>query len=385
MASMIKIGVPSLLLLSCLAQAAEEPRPPLARLLEPGPHAVGYRVWHRHDSSRPFGQAAERPVQISIWYPAESAADGERLTLEAYLGSAATEIDFDLVDERSQRRAVERVRALALAGGSDATRFDQAAARETGAVRERKPRGGSFPLILFAPGQGGPAFQAVALSEHLASHGYVVAAIPSVGKSSREIESEPEGLEANVGDLELALGEMRKFPGADGDRVGVIGYSFGGMAATLLAMGHPEVAAVVALDPGFRVAGNQEIWRGSPRFDPARLRQPMLVLLARGVGGPPDLSFLDGLGSSDVQLLGFPDLRHGDFASVIVELFLHTQADGGGRDPHRVDLGHATACRYARSFLDAHLKGDGEARAFLTASPAAHGIPAGVVTLEERR
>ncbi len=381
---MVKIGLACLLLLSCSAPAVENPRAPLSHLLTPGPHAVGYRVWHRYDSSRSFGQAAERPIQISIWYPAQSVDNGERLTLEAYLSSAATEIDFDLVDKRSRREAVKRVRALAVAGGVSAARFDQAAARETLAMRELQPKEGSFPLVLFAPGLGGPAFQTVALSEHLASHGYVVAAVPSVGKASREIEVKPEGLETNVRDLEFILSEMRELPNVDRHRIGIVGYSFGGMAATLLAMGHTEIAAVVTLDPGFRVTHSLEIWRASARFDPAMLRQPMIVLLARGVGGPPDLSFLDGLGSSDVALFGFPDLRHGDFASVIVELFYHPQTDGDGRDLDRVDLGHAIACRYAHSFLDAHLKGDDEARDFLAATPADHGIPAGVVTIEKQ-
>ena len=49
--------------------------------LKPGPHAVGFRVIERYDTSRPYlypfdldgkprNVAVDRPMQIGIWYPA---------------------------------------------------------------------------------------------------------------------------------------------------------------------------------------------------------------------------------------------------------------------------------------------------------------------------
>ena len=42
--------------------------------LEPGSYQVGYRVEQRIDSSRTFADTAggQRPMQISLWYPASS-------------------------------------------------------------------------------------------------------------------------------------------------------------------------------------------------------------------------------------------------------------------------------------------------------------------------
>ena len=69
---------------------------PLWPGLEPGPHAVGYRVEHLYDSSRTFPGTpeSERPVQISLWYPASSVEGHSPARWKDYFLSAATEIDF---------------------------------------------------------------------------------------------------------------------------------------------------------------------------------------------------------------------------------------------------------------------------------------------------
>jgi hypothetical protein len=60
-------------LLLCLSQmiwtATALANPILWGGLEPGPYDVGFTVLHLRDASRSYGQEAERPIQVSLWYP----------------------------------------------------------------------------------------------------------------------------------------------------------------------------------------------------------------------------------------------------------------------------------------------------------------------------
>ncbi|MCP4656948.1 MAG: dienelactone hydrolase, partial [bacterium] len=232
---------------------------PVTRLwpgLDPGPYAVGYTIRHEYDSSRSFklpGNADDaapspRPVQISIWYPAEPPADAVPVTIRDYLVTAATETDFAPPDAARELGEVAKVKALVVAGGARPKRFDRAIERTTPAFRDAPPHPGSFPLVLFAPGHGANSFQSHVVCEYLASHGYVVTASPSVGRDSREMTSDPEGLEAQVRDLEFLISRVRRHPHVDPERIGAMGYSWGGLSVPLLAMGNDQVDAVVVLE-----------------------------------------------------------------------------------------------------------------------------------------
>ena len=70
-----------------------------------GPYAVGFRVDEQYDSSRTFRSRLDyfgnplrennaRPVQTSIWYPAETAVDLPHMALRDYLQLMAHEVDF---------------------------------------------------------------------------------------------------------------------------------------------------------------------------------------------------------------------------------------------------------------------------------------------------
>lgn len=384
-----------LVLLCGTSVRAGEPRPEIWPGLDTGPYAVGYMVWHRHDILRSFppvwraGVSADqvdspRPVQISIWYPATTPDEVQYLTLQDYLFSAATAIDFTTPDELGKLRHVREVQEIARAEGISEERLAQAMARTTAAIRDAPLATGPFPVLLFVPGTGGPSFQAAALFEYLASHGYIVAACPSVGPHTRDMPSSQEGLAASVGDLRFMRAQLLPFPSADQKRVGLIGYSFGALSTVIFAMQEPEaVHAVLALDPGYRVAKNQRLLKEAKPYDPQHFVQPLMLLLARGVGGEPDRRLAADVAAAEVTLLHFVHLRHGDFVSLPTELLQFTR-DEPGRDFAKVREGHAVACRYARAFFDAHLLRDLEASEFLDRSPEENGVPDGTLTVEPK-
>jgi dienelactone hydrolase len=129
--------------------------------------------------------------------------------------------------------------------------------------------GGPYPLILFSHTSAGHRRQSSFLCSHLASHGYVVAAVDHVGNTAADVVARrasgkplgPEELGAyikriiadRVPDLRCLLGHMLAGSLAariDQQKLGIVGWSFGGWAA----LGFPEVddrcGAIVALAPG---------------------------------------------------------------------------------------------------------------------------------------
>jgi predicted dienelactone hydrolase len=115
---------------------------------------------------------------------------------------------------------------------------------------------GAWPLVLYSHHSGGNRRSATYLTTHLASHGYIVAALDHSEVVAPETGSNVEGLIANrVPDARFLLDYM--LGGAilgvalpDPDRIAIVGHSFGGWTALALPEIDTRIRAVVALAPG---------------------------------------------------------------------------------------------------------------------------------------
>ena len=136
-----------------------------------------------------------------------------------------------------------------------------------------------FPHVLYSHASGGHRRQSSFLCAHLASHGYVVAAVDHTGNTAVDFAARAKRIAAGevitaaegearlrqiiadrVPDLRALLDEMLERPPAavagriDEDRVGIIGWSFGGWAALSALEVDERFGAVLALAP----AGNSK-------------------------------------------------------------------------------------------------------------------------------
>jgi dienelactone hydrolase len=116
---------------------------------------------------------------------------------------------------------------------------------------------GDGPLIVYSHPSVQNRRSATYLCEHLCSHGYRVAALdhsesvepkfkrPAVESEEERVARWQAVIDARVPDIRFLLDQV----GA-GDRVGIVGHSFGGWTALAVPDVDPRIAAIVALAPG---------------------------------------------------------------------------------------------------------------------------------------
>lgn len=198
-----------------------------------GPHAVGVRSVDTSDASR------SRDLPVEVWYPATS----------AYAGQDTTEDSMDHYD--------------LLPGFPPA---------KQAAVRDAEIASGRFPVVVFSHGFGGHRRQSTFLCTHLASHGYIVAAMDHTGNTVIDMaqmtlqvmmgEPMPDTekmlsdlIELRPGDASFVLdrllaGDLGIAPSSiDPERVGMAGHSFGGWTTLRMAATDPRVRAALPMAP----------------------------------------------------------------------------------------------------------------------------------------
>ncbi|HEY5922825.1 MAG TPA: dienelactone hydrolase family protein [Kofleriaceae bacterium] len=219
--------------------AAEPARDPA----KPGPWAVGVRTVRLTDASR------SRTFSVDVWFPVDpNHVDGSanKYELDSFLGTLAS------IDSPARR---------------DAT-----------------PATGAWPVVLFSHGFGGIRFQSYFLTEHLASHGFVVVSPDHPGNTLVDFaQLGNEGAAAQSAmdrplDMVFALNAAianQLGVSVDVTRVSATGHSFGGWTSLELARRDPRIKLAFPLAPGFRNGATSEFV--------ATLARPLLF-----VGGSAD-------------------------------------------------------------------------------------------------
>ncbi|HUE96308.1 MAG TPA: alpha/beta fold hydrolase, partial [Longimicrobiaceae bacterium] len=200
-----------------------------------------------------------------------------------------------------------------------------AAAREDA---ERAP--GDYPLVVYIPGAGGSALENVVLAELLASKGYVVAALPSVGADTRQVGIGLRELQTQARDVGFAVGRIGALPGVRGDSVVVAGWSWGGLAATMAQMTDDRIGAVISIDGS--IAFHRDIAERYPGFAPWRADVPYLFFVAEERAGAAP-GFFNQLRYSDADYGSIPEAGHADFTTRFGYLPNETRVGSDEYDP----------------------------------------------------
>lgn len=236
-----------------LDQDFEPPFPPAAEgaapdPMAPGPFPVGVRTYDFNDDSRPDPETGEaRFLRTEIWYPAVQWVRGE----EPWIYRLKDEVDenIDLGD------SLETFTAQEMAD------FPSSSVRDAQLDRDYGP----YPVILFSHGANSLRFQYLFITEHLASHGYVVVAVDHTGNTLWDLVRDgfdPESFGASASDrpadMRALLNQMEKINAKadhflegmlDIEHVGISGHSFGGFTAMTAACQDTRFKIAVLLSP----------------------------------------------------------------------------------------------------------------------------------------
>ncbi len=367
--------------------------------LKPGPYAVGFKAAGARDETRTFGHRRGydgtvfegdlgRPVEVLVWYPAVKTPGSDHMNFGDYVTYGALELAFREPTPDIRKAAIDGFTGYVTGLGASRKDVDRLLGEKTTAVLNAPPADGPFPVVIYAPSFGSAAFENSVLCEFLASHGYIVAASPSMGAQTREMTQDASGLQAQVRDVEFLIGYMREFPHADIDRLGLAGFSWGGLSDVVATLDDARVGAVISLDGSIRSKRGLEIARYSPSFKPDNLRVPFLLMLS---GRPAeaaterDLSFYDALKYSDACLLTLGPLEHRNFCSQFT--LVAGMVPGTAKDTNTGDvmLGYEAVCDYSLNFFDAHLKGREASLTYLRKSPEDNGFSAKIAAVTCRK
>lgn len=187
-----------------------------------------------------------RPLEVDVWYPAETITGSAPMPFQAFtnlLEQRSNRFQDDTVYTGMSAALVQFLCAnLNMPDTSKLSHFRTNSYKNAPAIKQR------FPLIIYMCAYDGMSYENIPLLESLAANGYVVAAITSVGRYPGNMSTKNADLLQQVGDGLFVLDYLQHQDNIAVGKIGVMGYSWGGLAATLMAMHTDRVRAVLSLD-----------------------------------------------------------------------------------------------------------------------------------------
>ncbi len=259
------------------------------------------------------------------------------------------------------------------------------------AVRDAKSAPGRFPILIYAPSDSSVSWENADLCEYLASQGYVILASPSMGVSTRDMTDNLDGINAQARDISFLITYAKTLSSTDLSEVAVVSWSWGGGSSLFAAARDPRIDALVSMDgsmrydPGFvKMAGD---------IHPERMNIPLLFFTAENANFLEDVdkyddrppaaiagpNVLNAWIHGDLLIVNMLGMSHPEFSSMFqrresAQRFAEeSEVADYGRDD--ANTSHAWVALYTLNFLNAYLKHDASAKAFLGRTPAENGVP----------
>lgn len=306
------------------------------------------------------------------------------MTVGDYAALADSELRFDVPDAKGNkwREQLKGMSSVAL-----------------WAVRDAVPAEGRYPVVIYAPSDSSVSWENADLCEYLASHGYVVIASPSMGEATRDMTDDLPGIRAQARDISFLVSYARTLPDADVSKLAVLSWSWGGISSVFAAANNSRIRALVSMDGSMRYFPG--LVKKAGDVHPEKMTLPLIFFTSEYPNYLEDFeAFYDGPAvdlagpnvlnawkHGDLTTVNMIGMSHGEFSSMFqrrksVERFAEDQIADYGRD--EANQGYAWVTRYVAAFLDARLKADAEAGAFLARTPAANGVPSHFMSIRRR-
>jgi Dienelactone hydrolase family len=251
----------------------------------------GFRIIKTVDKSRIYKADTDsndnlhfRPLDIDIWYPARASETDSPLLFRDILSLLEKRANYYTASNKWT--GITSQEAQSFCEGfkcSDTTRLLNF---KTQSFMEASPVDTKFPLVIYLCAFNGMSYENFTFFETLAKKGFVVVSISSIGRYPGEMTMKNEDLLEQVDDAKASLNAIKKNSDIDFSKIGIIGYSWGGVSGAILAARIPRVSCLISLDGSeFHHYGEQNEEntdfngiRNSPEFQNLNLHVPYLRL-----------------------------------------------------------------------------------------------------------
>lgn len=288
----------------------------LFQKLEKGACSVGFEEIHLTDYSRIYKDDF-REIQMAVWFPITN-PQGERLKIIDYLTLYNSEDKYEesVEIESFWQNQINRINKNAS--------FEKICNANSLAFFEPLPKNSKYPLILYAAGGQGESFENFLICEVLASRGFIVAAIPSVGTYIHEMNIDEEGLTTQTQDLQVVLRYLNEQTSIDHKNVGTFGWSWGGLSALYLETIYTNVEAYVSLDGS--VAGYQSVIENLPFYGVEKITAASLYFATSEDTKIRTLKYIDKTLYSNSTFISLDSIEHSNFNtySYLAQVFADT-------------------------------------------------------------
>jgi dienelactone hydrolase len=203
-------------------------------------YKAGFRTIHTVDKSRIYKPNTDttdylyyRPIDIDIWYPADSSATDTMLLVHDLLGLLEQRANYYTASNAGNGLAAQ-IAQLFCTGFkcSDSTALLHF---KTNSFKNAAIPNGKFPLIVYMTAFNGMSYENYALFEALAEKGFVVVSISSIGRFPGDMTMKEADLMEQVNDAVTAINVLKQDQNIDFNKIGIVGYSWGGLAGAVLA------------------------------------------------------------------------------------------------------------------------------------------------------
>lgn len=219
----------------------------------PENYAAGFKIIQTKDTTRVYKPNTDtsdylhyRPLDIDVWYPATVTPGDTLLYFRNILGLLENRANYytasNLGNGITQQIAHYLSQTLNCSDSTRVLNFRTASHKNANPVKRK------FPLVIYLSAFNGMSYENFNLFEELAKKGFVVASISSIGRFPGDMTMQNEDLMEQVYDAIAALENLKGNSNIDFTKIGIIGYSWGGLSGSIVASKISNVSCLVSLD-----------------------------------------------------------------------------------------------------------------------------------------
>jgi hypothetical protein len=216
-------------------------------------YQAGFKIIRTVDTSRVFKPNSNttdylhyRPLDFDIWYPAKTSSTDSNLMFKDFLSLLEKRANYYTASTAGNGITGQVAQSFCdffkCSDTSKLLRF------KTNSYRDATPVEGRFPLVVYFDSYNSMCYENIKVFEDLARKGFVVVSINSIGRYPGDMTMKKQDMMEQVKDAVYAINLLSKDEHVDSSKIGIVGYSWGGVSSAMLANSVSNTACLVSLD-----------------------------------------------------------------------------------------------------------------------------------------